>query len=260
MRRPDDTREDLAPRALAWHRRAQAAICDVQQPWAHGTVVRATRHPSYYDYNAVRVEDDPAMTVEALAAFAEQALAGLDHRRVDFDLIDVAQPLRAQFEARGWTTQRLLTMRLEQPPPPGPCAPVEEVAYEVADELRAAWHQEDFPGPDPADFHAAAREVALAHGVTVLAQMHDGAPIAFAEIERDGASAEITRVYVSAERRGRGLGTALTRTAIRAAGDVRDLWITADDEDRPKHLYARLGFTGVWTQMKFLRVGRPAAR
>ncbi len=58
------------------------------EPWAHGTVVRATRYPSYYDFNAVRVEEDPAMSVEALVAFADEALAGLEHRRVDFDLAD----------------------------------------------------------------------------------------------------------------------------------------------------------------------------
>ena len=31
-------------RARAWHHRA-AAVCDVLEPWAHGTVVRATRIP-----------------------------------------------------------------------------------------------------------------------------------------------------------------------------------------------------------------------
>ena len=65
--------------------RAHAAVCDVIEPWAHGTVVRATAYPSYYDFNLVRVEDDPAMSVEALVAFADEALAGLAHRRFDFD-------------------------------------------------------------------------------------------------------------------------------------------------------------------------------
>ena len=54
--------------------------------------------------------------------------------------------------------------------------------------------------------------------------------------------AEISSVYVDREQRGRGLGTALTKAAIAAAGEVSDLWIVADDEDRPKELYARLGF------------------
>jgi hypothetical protein len=61
---------DTAARARAWHH-ARHAVCDVIEPWAHGTVVRATRYPDYYDLNAVRVEDDPAMSIEELVAFAE---------------------------------------------------------------------------------------------------------------------------------------------------------------------------------------------
>ena len=81
-----------------------------------------------------------------------------------------------------------------------------------------------------------------------------GAPVAFAQLERDGAAAEIAQVYVHPEYRGGGRGTAITRAAIEAASDVRDLWIVADDEDRPKELYARLGFRAAWTTMEFLRV------
>ncbi len=80
-----------------------------------------------------------------------------------------------------------------------------------------------------------------------------GSPVAFAQLERDGAAAEITQVYVHPEHRG-GRGTAMARAAIEAAGDVRDLWIAADDEDRPKRLYARLGFLPAWTAMEFLRL------
>ena len=60
------------------------------------------------------------MSVEELAAFADQALAGLEHRCVDFDLVDAAEPLRAGFEAKGWKAERLLWMRHEAPLPPGP--------------------------------------------------------------------------------------------------------------------------------------------
>jgi hypothetical protein len=37
-------------------------------------------------------------------------------------------------------------------------------------------------------------------------------------------------------------------------GPVRDLWIDADDEDRPKELHARLGFTPVSTLIEFTRL------
>ena len=78
--------------------------------------------------------------------------------------------------------------------------------------------------------------------------------MAFAQLERDGGAAEITHVYVHPEHRGAGRGTAMTRAAVEAAGDVPDLWIIADDEDRPKQLYARLGFRPAWVTMEFLRL------
>jgi ribosomal protein S18 acetylase RimI-like enzyme len=244
----------VAARARAWRDAAQAAVCDVLEPWAHGTVVRATRYPSYYDLNVVRVEEDPAMSVEELVAFADEALAGLAHRRVDFDLVDAAEPLRAGFEAAGWRALRLLWMRREAKQPPGPEIAVEEVPYDAVHDLRVIWHREDFPDQDPDSYDHQSREVALRRGAQVLAVREGGAPVAFAQLERDGAAAEITQVYVHPEYRGGGRGTAITRAAIEAAGDVRDLWIVADDEDRPKELYARLGFRAAWTAMEFLRL------
>lgn len=244
---------ELAARALAWRRRSLAAVCDVIEPWAHGTVARATRYPDYFDFNVVVVEDDPAMSVDGLIAVADRALAGLAHRRIDFDLVGAAEPLRAGFEARRWKTSRLLWMRHATPPRPGPAVAVEEVDYDGVIDLRAAWYQEDFPGQDPARYHAQAREATLRRDVQILALREVGMLVAFAQLERDGPAAEITQVYVHPQHRGRGRGTALTRAAIEAAGDARDLWILADDEGRPKELYARLGFCPVRTTMDFTR-------
>jgi ribosomal protein S18 acetylase RimI-like enzyme len=248
---PDRPDGDVAARARAWRDGAHAAVCDVIEPWAHGTVVRATRYPSYYDFNGVRVEEDPGMDVDALVAFADEALAGLAHRRVDFDLVGAAEPLRPEFEARGWKVVRLLWMRHETPPPPGPAITVAEVPYDAVHDLRVAWHEEESPDQDESAYHVQAREVALRRGARVLAVHEEGAPIAFAQLEHDGAAAEITQVYVHPRYRGGGRGTAMTRAAIEAAGEVRDLWIVADDDDRPKELYARLGFRPAWTAMEF---------
>jgi GNAT superfamily N-acetyltransferase len=244
---------DAAARARAWRDSTYAAVCDVLQSWAHGTVARATDYPSYWDFNVVRVEDDPAMSVEELAAFADEALAGLTHRRVDFDLVGVADGLRSGFEAQGWEAMRVVWMRHEEPLPPGPEIAVEEVPYDAVYDLRLTWHREDFPDLDPGDYPAQAREVAMRRRPQVLAVSEGDAPVAFAQLERDGSAAEVTQVYVLPEHRGAGRGTAITRAAIEAAGDVEDLWIVGDDEDRPKQLYARLGFRPVWKTMEFLR-------
>ena len=227
-------------------------MCDVVEPWEHGTVVRATRYPTYYSYNLVRVEDEPGVDAEELVAFADRALEGLEHRRLEFDVVEAGEARRAALVARGFRSMRLLWMRHEQPPPGGAALTVEEVPYDAVAALRRTWYEEGLDGGTyDESFGAAAREVAIARGALVLACSQDGDPVGFAQLERAGDAAEISQVYVLPELRGRGYGTAMTRAAILAAGDVSDLWIVADDEDRPKDLYARLGFRGVWRSMEF---------
>ena len=243
----------MSARALHWQHSRHAAICDRIEPWAHGTVVRATEYPGYHDFNAVRVEEDPGMSVEELAAFADEALGGLSHRRLDFEAISVAEPLRPGFEAIGWTSSRLVLMRHEAPAPSGEAIAVEEVHYDSVHDLRAAWFEEESPEQDPGDYHRQAAEVAARLNVSVLAVVKNGEPVAFAQLERSGDTAEITEVYVNPDERGNGLGTTLTKAAIDAARAVDDLWIAADDEDRPKELYARLGFRPVLTTLELTR-------
>jgi ribosomal protein S18 acetylase RimI-like enzyme len=227
-------------------------VCDVLEPWAHGTVARARRHPDYWHFNVVRVEDDPGMTAAQLTALADTALAGLAHRRLDFDDATAAAPLRRQLEDAGWRTMRLLWLlhggATAAPPPAGG---IEEVPYDAVAPLRVAWHQEDFPGVPVAGYHEQARAVTLLRPTRVLADFDAGTPIAFAQLEQHGDDAEITQVYVHPAHRGRGVGTRLTRAAIAAGTGGGDLWICADDEDRPKHLYMRLGFEPVTTSVEF---------
>lgn len=194
------------------------------------------------------------MSVDSLVAFADDALGGLAHRRLDFDVVEAGERRRPEFQARGWQVLRLLWMRWEEVSPPRESrACVDEVAYEAVQDMRAAWLLEDAADLDPAGFHEQAREVALLRGARVLAMREDDRWVAFAQLERDGPMAEITHVYVRPRYRGGGLGAVVTRAAVVLAGDARDVWITADDDARPKHLYHRLGFRPVWTTMKFTR-------
>jgi ribosomal protein S18 acetylase RimI-like enzyme len=245
---------DAAARARAWVHDAQAAVCDVIEPWEHGTVVRATRHPTYWDYNLVRVEDDADMGAEELVAFADEALAGLAHRRVGFEVVAAGERVRAGMKALGWRVTSLVWMLHEGDPPRATGLDVEQVAYDAVHHLRVVWHREDFPGVDFTDHFDHEREVAMDRNAQVFAAFEQDRPVGFAQLEREGDDAEITSVFVHPDQRGRGLGTAITRAAIAAAGEVSDLWIVADDEDRPKELYARLGFRPAWKLVDFLRV------
>ena len=247
--------DDRAARARAWHHAAHEAVCDVIEPWEHGTIARATEWPSYFDFNVVRVEEDPGMSVDELAAFVDEALAGLPHRRLDVESLEIAAPLLGGFRERGWLSYPLVWMLHEGPPPREPDVAVEAVAHEAVDELRLAWHREDFPDEPPGDYLEQARHADRLLGAQVFAVRDDGVPVAFAQVERIGQSAEVSQVFVRSDHRGRGLGTALTCAAMKAAGEVRDLWIVADDDGRAKDLYSRLGFRPVWRARVLLRLG-----
>jgi GNAT superfamily N-acetyltransferase len=200
----------------------------------------------------VRVEREPAMGAGELAEFAEEALAGLAHRRIDFDFEPGA--LRAQFEALGWRCWRIVLMRHEHAPLPTAGHAVEEVTFDATVELQIAWHAEEYPGRTLGDHLTEAAEVARLRGTRSFAVLEGGKPVGYSTLERIGNQAEVAEAYVAPERRGNGIGTALTLAAIAAGRDADDLFIFADDEDRPKRLYERLGFRPAWTMTEFLRL------
>lgn len=251
----DETRSepDPAAAARAWQHDKQALACDVIEPFAHGTVVRASSHPSYYAYNLVRIERDPVTGLRGLLGLADRALAGLAHRRIDFEVIEAADALRGGFTGAGWRSSRTVWMRHEQPLPDASSPAVERADYDEAAELRARWEYEDDPELDHRDHLASAREIALARGAVVFLVREHGRPVAFSQLERIGDRAEISEAYVHPERRGAGLGRAVTRAAVAAAAGARELWIAADAEGRPRQLYERLGFRPAWTVMEFTR-------
>jgi GNAT superfamily N-acetyltransferase len=247
---PEDI--ERAARALAWTRARRQSICDLIMPWEHGTVLRASRYPAYYDLNLVRVEGTPEIRLEDLVACADRSLDGLGHRLVSFESESSGQAVRAGLEAAGWRTTVLVWMHHAGPREASPGDAVVDVPYDAVEPLRRAWHEEDFPGSDGAEYHAHQREIGLARGSRVLAAWRDGQPLGYAELDPIGDGSEVGAVYVLPAHRGAGYGTALTRAAIAAAGSANELWICADAEDRPQHLYARLGFRPVLRTIEFL--------
>jgi ribosomal protein S18 acetylase RimI-like enzyme len=246
-----------AAAARAWRDASYAVACDVDERWEHGRILRASRYPTYYDLNCLLVEDAAPLEGETIRAVADLALQGLAHRLVVFDHLENAEPLRAEFEAAGWKVMRLLWLRHVGGAVAMPTgAEIAEVGLDDVRVLRFAWnHEEEDVGGDDAAFGAfldGAREVAALRGARVFAALEGGEPIGFVQLERIGTAGEIAQAYVRGDRRGGGRGGALVSAAIAAADGVEDLYICADDEDRAKHLYERLGFRAVWRTMEFL--------
>lgn len=247
--------ETPAARAREWRLTEIRAVCDVLEPWPFGLLMKATRHPTYFLFNAVLVQREPGLTAQGLMALADRHLAGSRHRCIEFSRAEHGLGLREAFRSRGWHSALEVWMRLAAPGPgPAPGADVVRVPYEAVSELRRLWHGEELPGLEIGEHLADAAEVAGRRQPQVLAVRRRGRPIAYAQVEREGDAAEVTEVYVHPDHRGGGIGTAMTRAAIQLAPPVRDLWIKADAEGRPQRLYARLGFQSVAQDLKFLRL------
>ena len=163
-------------------------MCDVIEPWEHGVVLRATRFPDYYDFNVVRVDETPGgMSAEELAAFADEALAGHAHRRVDLEFEPAAaERLRAGFERLGWLSERLVWMRHEAPRAARPADRGGAGALRRRASPARGLAPRGLPGDRPGPFLDQAREVAMKLGVQVFAAFEGGRPVAYAQLERLG--------------------------------------------------------------------------
>ena len=177
--------------------RAHAAVCDVIEPWAHGTVVRATRYPSYFDYNLVRVEEDPGKALEDLVAFvADEALAGLEHRRVDFDDAAGGDALRP-----GLRGQRLegRAADLDAPRAPAAARPGHRRRGR-SPTTRCTSCASPGTGRNPPTRTARRTTCRRARWRSAARSGYSTytgeRPIAFAELQLDGDAAEISQVYV----------------------------------------------------------------
>jgi GNAT superfamily N-acetyltransferase len=231
-------------------------VCDRIEPWAEGALVQATDVPSFWDFNLVRVEtSDTALGARAIAAVADDWLAGLAHRRIEVEDEGLGTRLRPEFQEIGYSAERLLWMLREGgPPEPVTGVRIEEVGLEDTRPLHEDWLIEEGVGLDT-EFLDAEQKLAAERGLRVLAVIEDRRPVAYLRIVQDGETAELDDVFCRPTWRGTGLGTALLRAALRetAAAGARRTFIGADDEGRPKGLYLRLGFRPAWVQHTFTR-------
>lgn len=244
-------------RAIARRHAAHVAVCDRIEPWEHGTFVAASRFPTYWDYNALRVEGRPpgGLTGTALAEAADRLQGDLAHRKVEIEDEDAGARLRPEFDALGWRTERIAFMLHTGGVAGDPSPRVREVPADTVDALRREWLGEEALDPEHAAVETAVAHLLPGELVTLAAPDAGGDPAAYSALRIAGREAEIEDVFCTPSQRGRGLATALVATAVaraRAAG-VEELWIGADDDDWPKELYARLGFETVWLRHDAVR-------
>lgn len=237
----------LREHAVACRHAQHDLICDRLEPWKYGTHVRASRHPTYYDFNCLRLEHGAPEAPELLA-LADDLLGDLDHRKIEVEDAALGERLRPDFQAAGWRTERLVWMVLDGVPA-APRGEYEEVAYRDIRELRASWPN-DFTPQEIAAFAPVEEEVAdhLRCRCFVTAGRES-----FVLFSPD----EVRLVFTSPAARGRGLARMLVGAAVRTMEGPAV--IVADDEDSPKELYEKIGFAGAWTMWEFVRRPRAAS-
>jgi ribosomal protein S18 acetylase RimI-like enzyme len=250
-----------AEQVAAWRRAQRSLVCDRIEPWRFGTLYGASEFQTYYDYNALVVDEgDPGVEAAALAAVADELQGALTHRRVEVADEAAGRRLRPGFEALGWRADRLAWLRRSAEPPaaePPAGTTLRLGSFEEARPLRLAWKSEE-PWGDPADFYVTEEAAAARRGVRSVLAETGGMLAGFAAFSTAGELAEVELAYCLPEHRGRGIGGALVARSVAEAGaaGAAEVLIVADDDGDARRLYERLGFEVVTREHIFTRLPR----
>jgi GNAT superfamily N-acetyltransferase len=196
---------------------------------------------------------------EAIRELADRHLGHLPHRHVVLDDGPAAERLAPDFESAGWTVERIVYMALgsepDRPPRGGvavelPCERLRDLERQIdeEEELARGWP------PGAAEVVSAGMDV-LRTGTAArsFAAGENGQLAAMCTLFVDDGVAMLDNVGTLVAYRRRGLARAAISAAVSAAqaSGCREILVSADADDWPRQLYARMGFTPLGTQVAF---------
>ena len=229
-------------------------------PFAWGNAYLDDDLPSRFYSNFLRVETDLAgVSAEDLMAAADQVLGDgrFEHRLVIVRDEAAAARLEPGFTAAGYARAPEVVQLLRRAPDRLATVEVEVVGFADARDLIERTYREDEQLPDalavPFTDHRRKYEDAL--GARFFIARLDGEQAGVCELYLDGEDAQVENVDTLARFRNRGVARSVVLAACdaaREAGATR-IFIVADDDDWPKHLYERLGFDRIGLDVAFLR-------
>ncbi len=234
-----------------------------------GLAVFTPSLPSVWELNLVLAPTGANReTIKRLLEVSEQlqGAAGLRHRKLRLAGPAADDGLESLANAAGWNFDSELVMVRRRPPDGKPAAraAVREVG---AEELAPA--EDEFLTSEPYARDPAVRRQLIAQHERWERAATEARRIAIFENERVVAwcrlydahgVAEIDGVGVVPDRRGSGLGRALLDDVLARVPDDRVLFLCADADDWPRHLYGKLGFDAVGERLGATRPpvrGRP---
>lgn len=247
-------------RSRAFTRAMDDALATRRIPQPLGTVIVNDDYPASHSMNFLRVEGRrPAVTADEVEGAVEAAMdaAGRRHLQAVIEDGDAGHRLAAELRARGWEATELVTMAWLSAPRRDPAVPAAVVPWEVLrPSVLAHWRSDPSVGDEEVARQLTDRRAALARGTNLrhlAAPAPPAEPAAFADLYSDGRTAQIESVNTLEGHRNQGLASAMVLHAARLARDEgHDLvFLVADVEDWPRHLYARLGFEeiGRWWEL-----------
>ncbi len=245
----DRTALALRERIVGFERELLRRTTSRTEPFAFGTAYLDERFPLRYDSNLLWAEGAlEGVRASDLAGEADRVLGGLGHahRNVVVEDPGAGARLAPGFAGLGYAWDRLVTMVHRRPPDRPAAAPVEEVDPERFVEIvREALPSEPFATSEEVVRQLAEHRLVLAAaGARFFVAFDGGVAAARCELYRIGGIAQVEDVATLEAFRGRGLARAVVLRAVeeaRAAG-AEVVFLQADDDDWPKHLYGRLGF------------------
>jgi len=242
------TAGEALDRALEFQRSTLQLVTERVQAIDRGWVVREPSLPLVWSANHVRITE-PVTFGEALG-LAETHLGDLPYRQLMIEHEATGRRLERLFAEEGWEVDREVVMQLVR----APDRSAETRSVIAADEEPVMGLMRRWIGEDetielaPAGLDQVVRftrTVARARNARLLGVPGARVPLAgITMLYSDGSIAQVEDVYVVPEERGRGYGRAMvTRAAELARAAAHGLvFIVADADDWPQHLYRAIGF------------------
>ena len=218
------------------------------EPFAWGTAYLDERFPLRWDSNLLWVQGalEESVGADELSAEADRILgdAGLSHRNIVFD--EPVERLASRFVALGYTWDRLLTMVHRREPDRPSEAMVREVDVDTFVPIVAASIRPEpyVTSEEVVEQLAGHRRVLAEAGARFFVAYLDEVPASRCELYLGEGIAKVEDVATLLGHRGLGLARAVVLRAVREAREAGcdPVFLHADDDDWPKHLYGRLGF------------------
>jgi N-acetylglutamate synthase-like GNAT family acetyltransferase len=247
-------------RAFGFQKRVMERTSTREQELPWGTAFFHEAFPLRYDAN-MAIADRPlgAVTADEVVTLLDEVYEGFRHREVEFASVADADAIAMGMGEHGYAVEHLVVMAHRRDPDREPRADaVDELSTEELEPFAAEVARREPWGKEPgiAEMLASFRRVLVdGVGARFFGQRIEGQLAGACELYVEGDVAQVEDVNTLEEFRGRGVARNVVLRAVeeaRAAGATL-VFLFADAQDWPRHLYGRLGFDPIGRSRLFTR-------